>query len=150
MPGIMELAFSPDGKTLASAGCWANVKLWELSTGKSTATLDACSEAGHLSVVFSLDGKTLASFGVDERIKIWDVASGESLATVERGYRPSPLAIRSVGIAGTIPGIFEDNYETVESVSFTPNGKIVALMIDVLGDRSKIIREVFTIPNGRK
>jgi WD40 repeat protein len=138
-PGIMGLAFSPDGRTLASAGYWANAKLWELSTGKCIATLDTCEEACHSTVIFSPDSKTLASVGIDDRIKIWDVASGTEITSFEFGYRPPFL-----------PGIFEGCYERVWSISFRPDGKLVAFLIAERGDRSKIMREVLSIPNGSR
>ena len=55
-----SVAFSPDGKTLASISNGVNITLWDVATGKNTATLK-----GHplivFSVAFSPDGKTLAS-----------------------------------------------------------------------------------------
>src|SRR5437868_1678247 len=59
---IWSVAFSPDGKSLASAGGDndATIKLWDAANGKNTATLKA-HEARVCSVVFSPDGKSLAS-----------------------------------------------------------------------------------------
>src|SRR5207249_462838 len=68
------LAFSPDGKVLASAGQDCLLKLWEVSTGREIATLQ-----GHLSgiryVAFTPDGTTLISAGVDANLRVWDVPS---------------------------------------------------------------------------
>ena len=64
------MAFSPDGKTLASGGVDDSIKLWDVATGKNTATLK-----GHaFSVAFSPDGKTLASGGYDKTIKLWGLS----------------------------------------------------------------------------
>jgi WD40 repeat protein len=69
------VAFSPDGKTLASGSADHTIKLWEVATGKEQATLK-----GHTrvvtSVAFSPDGKTLASGSTDKTIKLWDVTTG--------------------------------------------------------------------------
>src|SRR6516225_537955 len=63
---VLSVAFSPDGKTLASCGRAATIKLWDVATGKNTAALQA--DSGDLwSVAFSPDGKLLASPGGKDR-----------------------------------------------------------------------------------
>src|SRR4051794_143553 len=88
---VRSVAFSPDGKTLASGSEDSTIKLWEVTTGKERAILK-----GHTSsvfaVVFSPDGKTLASGSSaqkgtsDDTIKLWDVATGKERATL-KGHR---------------------------------------------------------------
>ncbi|HEY5043355.1 MAG TPA: serine/threonine-protein kinase [Verrucomicrobiae bacterium] len=83
---ITALAFSPDGKTLASAAGFGekDIRLWDVATGKQIGTLE-----GHGSYVSSLvfwpDGKKLASSSGDQTIRIWDVASQKCL-DVLRGH----------------------------------------------------------------
>src|SRR5262245_5700194 len=73
---VNSVAFSPDGKTLASGSIDETIKLWEVATGKELATLMGHTDSV-LSVVFSPDGKTLASGSRDRTIKLWDVATGK-------------------------------------------------------------------------
>jgi WD40 repeat protein len=74
--GPCAVAFSPDGKTLATGSHDKTIKLWDVKTGKEQATLE-----GHThpvsSVTFSPDGKTLAS-GSENGVRLWDVATGKT------------------------------------------------------------------------
>jgi WD40 repeat protein len=67
------LAFSPDGKRLATVDEDNAIKLWDVTKGKALATLQGNSDEV-LCIAFSADGKKLASGSKDKMIKIWDVA----------------------------------------------------------------------------
>src|SRR5262245_59994043 len=72
------VAYSPDGKTLASGGDDQTIKLWDVTTGKELATLQG--HTGQVSsVAYSPDGKMLASGGgvpgEPGEIKLWDVSA---------------------------------------------------------------------------
>ena len=76
---VSSVAFSPDGKMLASGSFDQTAKLWNVAGGSELHTLK--SDSGYvISVAFSPDGKTLAS--ADTTVKLWDVASGKNLASL--------------------------------------------------------------------
>jgi WD40 repeat protein len=78
---VNSVAFSPDGKTLASASDDNTIKLWNRETGKEITTLTGHSLRVN-SVVFSPDGKTLASASDDKTIKLWNRETGKEITTL--------------------------------------------------------------------
>ena len=77
---ILDMAFSPDGKTLATASYDTTIKLWDTANGKELRTLKEHSDSVY-GVSFSKDGTLLASAAADRAVKIWNVASGKLLYT---------------------------------------------------------------------
>ncbi len=73
--GIRALAFSPDGKTIASANSDSTVRLFEAATGKQTRVLRGHAQSV-ADVAYSPDGKTLATAGDDQTVRLWDAATG--------------------------------------------------------------------------
>jgi len=68
------VAFSPDGKWLATRSFDGTVKLWDAGAGQELLTLKGHSDVVH-SVAFSPDGKRLASGSADRTVKLWDAAT---------------------------------------------------------------------------
>src|SRR5207253_298330 len=76
---VDDVAFSPDGKTLAMASREGSVLLWDVVGGKLLERLKGHSSAVG-AVTFSPDGRTLATGGGDQTVRLWNVQTRRELA----------------------------------------------------------------------
>jgi WD40 repeat protein len=96
-PGV-NVAFSPDGRRLATGGEHNTVLIWDLQTGQEPKTLWGHSGEVY-TLAFSPDGRWVASGGEDSTVKVWDSHTGKVVRT------------------------FRGHTGLVSSVAFSPDGR---------------------------
>jgi WD40 repeat protein len=98
---IHDLAFSPDGKYLATGGRVTAVILWDVTSGEVVKTFRLTDNA--ISMDFSPDGKILATAGgYEHEVRLWDVESGDLLHSLPHN-------------------------DQLTSVAFSPDGRLLAV-----------------------
>ncbi|MEG4797561.1 CHAT domain-containing protein, partial [Microcoleus sp. LAD1_D1] len=140
---VFSVAFSPDGKTLASASRDKTIKVWNLQSQKPIATLPGHSD-WVISVAFSPDGKTLASASYDGTIKLWNLQSQKPIATlaghsegvISVAFSPDGKTLASASRDKTIKvwnlqsqkpiATLAGHRDWIKSVAFSPDGKTLA------------------------
>ncbi|NJM63126.1 MAG: hypothetical protein HC849_27805 [Oscillatoriales cyanobacterium RU_3_3] len=140
---ILSVAFSPDGKLLATCDTDCNVRLWSVQTGQ---LLLICQGHTHWvrSVAFSPDGQIIASGGADCTVRLWDAKTGECIRIhqdctdeihavafspdgrfVASGSADNTIRLWDV-LGGNCCKILTGHTDWVRSVAFSPDGQVIA------------------------
>ena len=137
------MAFSPDGKRIASGSDDKLVKVWDVQTGQQTLSLKG--HTGYVwSVAFSPDGKRIASASYDQTVKVWDTHTGQEVLTLKGhtdfvssvAFSPDGKRIASGSAdqtvkvwdahTGELALTLKEHTGPVFSVAFSPDGKRIA------------------------
>jgi len=149
---VKNMAFSADGKTLASVGTGNSINLWELQNGSPENTIKEDSEE-LWDIAFSINGEILASASIDGTVRLWQVSDKTLLRTLTGHTGPvwkicfspngkvlaSASSDKTVRLwqvhTGRLLSALKGHGRSVDCIAYSPDGTILAS-----GSRDKTLR----------
>ena len=138
-----SIAYSPDGRTIASGSNGGPIHLWDIGTRQVKTTL-----RGHAdiisSIAYSPDGNTIATACRDHTVRLWNATTGEHKATlsghkewvVSVAYSPDGSTIVTASLDDTVrlwdaatgkhKATLKGHHHYVNSAVYSPDGKTIA------------------------
>jgi WD40 repeat protein len=142
---VNSVAFSPDGKRLATAGDDGTVRVWDPATHRPVGSPLLGHTDGVNSVAFSPDGATLASGQSNKDVVLWSVARRRAVATfkghrgsvVDVAFSPDGATLASASVDGSVRlwdvikrrakgSPFRDHRGPIYALAFSPDGSTLA------------------------
>ncbi|HWO17992.1 MAG TPA: protein kinase [Kofleriaceae bacterium] len=135
---LWTVAYSPDGRWIATGSSDGTARLWDAATGAPRAAIPHDDRV--VAVAFSPDSRLLATGGADRRVRVWDVIAGRELLALPSDTGTQRVAFSSGGalLAGqsqrTIklwrmpdgaPAGELDGHDTLKGATFCGNGSCI-------------------------